>query len=258
MNHHNLTYILGEPFILSTLAQYITTVDLLRIIPHCGYSRDNLNLFWGHLNKAVSINPRYAYISNTLISDSFFHFLCTSFSECVGILNSLSSSKVVIPRIRLSVAKIHNFKELIDTLVNASQFSHLSEDIMLTQLRFESTAEPNEGEIVEYSNSVQVPGGTIRLFKRAVTALYPGNPVDGTSFVVGIDLDTPKLWLCRVASISNARLDLKAGAMRSDVLRVSNGSKTGTWTDLFPVSGHSAISDPENLYIVEYMRNFSI
>lgn len=258
MNGCRFECILGDPFIMAILAQYITTADFLVIASSYRCYRDNLNAIWGDLKKAVPVQPRYAYISNTFLRDSFFHFVCSSIEESIAVLNGLASSETIILNMRFSVDNIPNFREFVDSLIGAGQFSNLSEQVMVTQFTFGSDTGQVDAEYIGYSNSVPVPGGTLRLFKKPVTGLYPGSPGDGACHVVGIDLDTPKLWLCRVASVGNARLDLKAGTMRSDVLRVPNGSKRGTWTDLCPVSGTSAITNPENVYIVEYMMNSSM
>jgi len=255
MKKCHLVNVLGEPFIITILAQYVTTADFLTMLQINGSCREVLNSSWDELRKTVPVHPRYLHISNTLIQQSFFHFLSPSIQECVTTLRALRSSVVTILPIKLSVESIPSFTEWFELIIGASQFSNLSDQVLLCQFRFSDESVEADEFGIQYSNVVSVPGGTLRLFKRAVSSLYPGNPADHPSLVVGIDLDTPKLWLCRVASISGARLDLKAGTTRADVLRVPNGSKTGTWTDLCPVAGKSAIS--ENLYIVEYMMNFS-
>jgi hypothetical protein len=258
-NEHTFANVFGDPIIMVHLSQYLSTLEFIHIVQTNRECRHILDSNWHVLRKAVTAQPNRVVISNTFLRESFFHFGVISMSLVGAFLDDIRRSHIVIENLTLSVESMPDFEQFILLMKRGCELSNLSDDIIMCQFRFPitSTKEYDESGI-EYSSSISIPGGTLRLFKRAVSALYPGNNTDQPASVTGIDMDTAQVWLCRVFSVSDRRLDLKAGTTRSDVLRVPNGSMMGTWTDLCPVFEHSPVNNPDNIYFVEFMKNISV
>lgn len=256
---HNFADVFGDPIVMVHLSQYISTIEFLEILQAYKGCRHIFETQWGVFRNAVTVPPKSVVISNTSVRDAFFHFVAHSVAQMDSILVEIARSSIIIENIILPVESMPNYEQFTVFLNKAGACANLSDEIIMCQFRFSPVpSKDGDDSGIQYSSTTAIPGGTIRLFKRAVSSLYPGNTTDQPASVAGIDMDTTQVWLCRVFSISDMRLDLKAGSTRSDVLRVPNGSKMGTWTDLCPVSEHSPIENPSNIYVVEYMKSFSI
>lgn len=255
----NVSSLLTEPGILVTVSKYLQTTDVIKISSINRSFRETIIAEWIHFTKGIDSKPEFSILTNMPITGSFFHCETSSFESCESTLRYLVSCGVIVDNIQIPSVSTRKFDTVFEELMRIREISSLSNDIHVCQLVF-AQGNPSRScdeSDIEYSNFVSVPGGTIRLFRRAVSSLYPGNAANGTAYVLGIDLNTPKIWLCRVKSLFDFRLDLKAGMTRSDILRVPNGSKGGTWTDLFPISRHSPILNPDNIFMIEYITNSS-
>ena len=106
----------------------------------------------------------------------------------------------------------------------------------------------------QFSNSVLIPGGTIKLFKRSLPL---GTVSDSpTCTALGISFESSEIWIVRVAAITGSRrVEIKAGATRADVLRVPNTGK-GSWSDLLPIERGFCDLRPEiekTIFLIEFI-----
>lgn len=117
----------------------------------------------------------------------------------------------------------------------------------MSHFRFPDLDQAVENTI--YSDSVNIPGGFVRLFMRPLPLL---NTDSAHSCVVGIQLESDQVWILRVASISNRKrpIELKAGCTKADVLRIPNGGR-GTWSDLLPID--TQVWNNDAFFLIEFI-----
>jgi hypothetical protein len=240
-----------ELLIIVHVSLFLDTVDFIKVT---NVNRDifnSLNSSWHELQRLVTSSPRAAVISNTSLKSCYFHFHLISLERCRLVLGALTNSRFRFHDLRFNNSL--NLLQFIERIDRIHDLTNLSGEGDIIQFSFADGPSSRSNDI-QYSNHLEIPGGSVRLFRRPISSLYPGRD-ESTLHVVGVDMDSSCVWLCRVAAITGShRLDIKAGSTRSDVLRVPNGSKRGTWTDLCPAN-----EDPSNqyspLYLVEYICN---
>lgn len=145
----------------------------------------------------------------------------------------------------MSEAALETIVQLLGTPDSFFHFS--SVDRYLCHFRFPDLDQAVEKTI--YSDSVNIPGGFVRLFMRPLPLLDSDSL---PSCVVGIQLESDRVWILRVASISNSKrpIELKAGCTKADVLRVPNGGR-GTWSDLLPTDMH--VWNNDAFFLIEFI-----
>jgi len=249
-------YLSNELLIIVHVSQFIGTVDFIKTTQLNAATYNALQLSWNKFRLLVINPPTASTISNTLPNSCFFHFQFSSICDCVSLLRKLWISQLGLYDLHFQNAG--QLIEFVDKLDSIKDLSNLSRDKCdLVQFQFSAANSDDEKQLavdgVTFSNPISIPGGFLRLFRRPISSLYPGR--DDSLYVMGIDIESSSVWLCRVCAVSGMRrLDIKAGLMRSDVLRVPNGSKKGTWTDLCPVGVDSDCQFPP-IFLVEYICN---
>ena len=186
-------------------------------------------------------SQRPVLISTEDEEDNYFHHVFPNQSELIDFAHQLRDSGISVRSIQLSPEQFSDFANL---LANHKSFFNLStEHRIVCQFTFL----PNDMEDqVQFSSALVLPGGgDVRLFKRTVPLLGE----DFKSSVLGVQLSSQSVWMCRVATVSGPRrIDIKAGCTKADVLRVPNAR--GSWSDLFPVEQSL---DNKLIYLVEFI-----